>query len=40
MDNFGVLTIKEGEIEEEGIIENLKVLIDRVELATEESRRI
>lgn len=29
MDNFGVLTIEEGEIEEEGIIENLKVLIDR-----------
>lgn len=29
MDNFGVFTIEEGEIDEEGILENLRELVDR-----------
>lgn len=29
MDNFGVITIEEGEIDEEGILENLRELFDK-----------
>lgn len=29
MDNFGVITIKEGDIDEEGLLENLRELFDR-----------
>lgn len=29
LDNFGVLTIEEGDIDEEGILENLRELFDR-----------
>jgi hypothetical protein len=29
MDNFGVVTIEEGIIDEDGILENLRVLFDK-----------